>query len=102
MPDDSSAVVEYGVFNDPEVWEPLFAGPDGLHSSLRELLLERPLYASELLAEAARHARLTNDERAQSGQLDRVGAVVVKTRTVTRTAWSPVPLDDVARELGEF
>lgn len=93
--------VEYGVFNDEAAWEPLFASGE-MHSSLREALLERPLYATESLREAAQHARLANEDRALQDRIDKFGHVVVKMRTVTRSPWAAVTLDEVARELGEY
>ena len=99
--DSDEVTVEYGVFNDEAAWEPLFASGE-VHESLREVLLDRPLYATEILREAAQHARLTNEERGSRAETDKFGFVVVKTRTVTRSPWANVPLDEIARELGEY
>jgi len=99
--DVGEVTTEYGVFNDAAVWEPLFASGE-VHESLREVL-ERPLYASEVLEAAARHARLANEERALDvAKVDKFGYVVVKTRRVVRSPWADVPLDEQARALGEF
>jgi hypothetical protein len=94
--------IEYGVFNDSAVWEPIFAAGE-VHESLREVVLDRPLYASEVLEEVARHARLANEERALDvAKVDKFGYVVVRTRRVVRSPWADVPLDEQARALGEF
>jgi hypothetical protein len=97
----NEVTTEYGVFNDEDTWNALFASGE-VHESLRETLLERPLYAAETLREAAQHARLANEERGVQNRIDKFGFVVVKTRTVTRSPWVDVPRDEQAQELGEF
>lgn len=90
--DADEVIEEWGVFNDPAYFEPRFA--DGqLHGLLREQLLETPLFQAPLPGPAKRFAEWTNRERFERGGPDRIaqdGLVVVRTRTITKTAWRTI------------
>lgn len=85
--------VEYAVFNDPEVWEPLFAS-GALHVSQR-FQLDEPLFTSASLWTAYRWQRLHDEERAEQAKVDTYGHLVLRKRTVTRTPWTTVTYDEV-------
>lgn len=91
-------LTQYGVFNDAEVWDPLFAAGE-MPEALREILVERPLYQSELLQEAVRHARFINEERGLRGEIDKIGYVVVQSRQVVEHPWKQVPWEEVEQSL---
>lgn len=81
-----TTTIVYGLFNDPQLWEPRFA--DGsIPESLREVVLETPLFEDEQASRALRHARLTNEDRRRQGTLDRDGMVVVKRQVILKSKW---------------
>jgi hypothetical protein len=85
-PADLEVSVTYGIFNDPQVWEPLFARGEQ-PEALRQALLETPLYEDESASRALAHARLTNDDRRAQGKLDRYGMVLVKRQVTLKSRW---------------
>lgn len=84
---------EYAAFNDAEVWEPLFAS--GALDESQRFQLDEPLFASASLWSAYRFARLHNEERAEHDKVGTYGMLVLRKRTVTRTAWAEVTYDEV-------
>jgi hypothetical protein len=76
----------YGIFNDPEVFEPRFASGE-LNSSLRAPLIETPLYEDESLKRTMDHARLMTDDRRLNGNDD---PVVIKKMVELRSPWGPI------------
>ena len=85
-PADFDVYVTYGVFNDPQVWEPKFASGQ-LPETLREPLLDTPLYEDDQASRTLAHARLMNDDRRRLGRLDSEGMVLVKRRVTLRSKW---------------
>ena len=89
---------EYGAFNDPEFWEPLFASGE-IDPSLR-FQLDDPLYVSNSMRSAVRYADMRNLERAEQYKVDKYGYVIVRTRTIVRSPWTGVSYDDIAAARG--
>lgn len=87
----SDAVVEeeWGIFNDPEFWEPKFASGE-MHEELREVILERPLWTSPLPGPAKRYQEYNNQQRIDLGQVAMAGPLVLKVQRVTREKWRTV------------
>ena len=72
----------YGIFNDPEFFEPRFA--DGtLHPALREILLKDPLWATPSAPAAKRYMLWTNEDRDAQGKTEREGNAILRTRTLS-------------------
>lgn len=96
------AVVEvlYGVFNDPDVYEPRFASGD-LHPSLRQVILETPLYTDKSLRQATGHQRLVNEERRALGRVARDGRAVLRRQVIISSAWETVHVEDQETALAE-
>lgn len=92
-PDVLEVYTEYAAFNDAEVWEPLFAS--GALDESQRFQLDEPLFASASLWSAYRFARLHNEERAEHDKVGTYGMLVLRKRTVTRTAWAEVTYDEV-------
>lgn len=92
-PDVREVYTEYGAFNDAEVWEPLFTS--GALDESQRFQLDEPLFASASLWSAYRFARLHNEERAEHDKVGTYGMLVLRKRTVTRTAWAEVTYDEV-------
>ena len=86
---DFKSTVTYGIFNDPQVWDPKFGDPKlGLiPESMREQLLETPLFEDDKASRVLSHARLTNDDRRQRGTLDRDGMVIIKRQVTLQSSW---------------
>jgi hypothetical protein len=91
-------ITQYGVFNDEEVWGPLFEAGE-MPEALREILVDRPLYQCEILPEAVRHAKLINEERGLRNETEKIGFVLVKTRNVVEHPWKQVPWEEVEQSL---
>jgi hypothetical protein len=98
LPQEIKTITQYGVFNDEEVWDPLFEAGE-MPEALREILVDRPLYQSEMLPEAVRHAKLINEERGLRDETDKIGFVIVKTRDVIEHPWKQVPWEQVEQSL---
>jgi hypothetical protein len=92
-PDVREVYTEYAAFNDAEVWEPLFTS--GALDASQRFQLDEPLFASASLWSAYRFARLHNEERAEHDKVGTYGMLVLRKRTVTRTAWTEVTYDEV-------
>jgi hypothetical protein len=99
VPDTSTQVVlgevtvDYGVFNDPEFWEPLYASGE-LGTDMRQML-DEPMHTTGNLRSAIMFADLRNAERAQQGKMDKYGPVKVRTQTITKTPWKDVSYDEI-------
>lgn len=78
----------YGVFNDPEVLEPMFAS-GRLHPFLREKLLEEPLWTSPLPGPAKRFMKWTNEQRAMN-PVNNMGQAVLREQRIVRTPWRTI------------
>lgn len=89
----SETIVEYGVFNDPEFWDPLFETE--IDRSLYAQQILEPMHSTLSLRSAVRFADLRNTERAEQGKMDKYGPVVVRTRTITRAPWRDVAYDEI-------
>ena len=86
---DFTSTTTFGVFNDEQVWEPKFASNGGtIPDSMRELLLETPLYEDNDGDRILRHARLTNEDRQRNGTLARDGMVLIKRQVTLRSSWT--------------
>lgn len=85
-PRDFTTTTHYGVFNDPQVFEPRFAAGE-LPEALRQPLLETPIYEDDDEQRTLRHANLTNDDRRAHGSLERDGLVIVKRQVTLRSPW---------------
>lgn len=72
----------YGIFNDPEFFEPKFQRGE-IHSSMREVFLETPLWTTPSASAAKRYMIWTNGERSSQGTLQTYGEAVLRTRDLT-------------------
>lgn len=91
--DQPETVTVYGVFNDEGFFGPKFDSGE-LHEGLRENLLDRPLWTSEVAGSAKRYAIWLNDVRMKEGNLPKLGHVVLRKQEVTTKPWAPVsPLE---------
>lgn len=95
---ESTLIVEFGVFNDAEFWEPLFTSGE-LDASQR-FQLDAPLHSTGSLRSAVRFADLRNAERAQQAKVDKYGYTVVRTRTIVQSPWGEVSYDDIDEARG--
>lgn len=86
--------VDFGVFNDAEFWNSLFATGE-ISPEMKPQLLDEPLRTTANLRAAVRFADITNEERARQGKMDLYGPVKVRTQTTTKTPWEDVPYDDI-------
>lgn len=82
-------VEEWAVFNDPAFWEPKFASGE-VHPELRENILERPLWSTELPGAAKRYQQYYNDQRKEFGQLATAGPVILRVQRITKEPWRTV------------
>lgn len=78
-----TSTVTYGIFNDPDT----FKIGDGIinREALEERLFKLPLMEDDNYDYVARHARLSNEDRAVNGQAERVK---VRKKTILETPWS--------------
>lgn len=90
-PPKNATVVEdtYGVFNDPEFFDPKFDSGE-IHPALREKILEEPLWASTVAGAAKRFMLWTNEEREKHGLHHENGFTILRVQTVTRTPYRDV------------
>lgn len=86
--DAAEELIVYGIFNDPEVWEPMFASGE-LPETLR-FNVDEPLEETPNRNEVFRRATTYNEDRAARGEVMKIGKVIVKQRVVLRSAWRPV------------
>lgn len=86
---DFRSTVTYGIFNDPQVWDSKFGDPKlgMIPESMREQLLETPLFEDDKASRVLRHARMTNEDRRQRGTLDRDGMVIIKRQITLQSDW---------------
>ena len=83
-----TSTTTYGVFNDPQVWEPRFAVAGGpIPDVMREVILDTPLFEDEDEERIIRHARLTNEDRERNGNLERDGMVLIRHQVTLRSPW---------------
>ena len=86
---DFTVTTTFGVFNDEQVWEPKFVANGGtIPDSMRELILDTPLYEDDDGDRILRHARLTNEDRQRNGTLARDGMVLIKRQVTLRSPWT--------------
>lgn len=79
----------WGIFNDPQFFEPRFA--DGtIHPMLREKLLEEPLWTSDMPGPAKRFVEWQNRDRTEQGRIEREGPVILRVQEVIRKPWRTV------------
>lgn len=78
-----TSTVTYGVFNDPDT----FKLGDGIinREALEERLFKMPLMEDDDFDYVARHAQLSNEDRATNGQAERVK---IRRKTIIETPWS--------------
>lgn len=88
-------VEEWGVWNDPEFFEPRFASGE-IHPALREKLLGEPLWTSPLPGPAKRFMMWTNDQRSLQGTFVKEGFAVLRMRTITPSSWRTVEGTELA------
>lgn len=88
-----TGVTEFGAFNDPEYWEPLFASGELLKS--QRFQLDEPLHVGLSLWSVWKFAQLRNEERAEQDKAGKYGLVVLRKRTVTTTRWRDVPYEEI-------
>lgn len=80
--DSGTGEIIYGIFNDPEFFEPRFA--DGtLHPALREIILKDPLWSTPSAPAAKRYMLWTNESRDAEGKTEREGHAILRERTLT-------------------
>ena len=85
---DFTSTTTYGIFNDPGLWEPRFTSNGGLiPDTLRQMILDTPMYTDESASRTLRHARLTNEDRRVKGTLDRDGMVIIKRQVRLESPW---------------
>lgn len=84
---------EYGVFNDAEVWEPLFA-EGKLPENLR-YMVDDPLHTGISLWRAFRFRELRNQERAEQDKMGTYGLTVIKKRSFVETDWTTVTHEEI-------
>src|SRR5690349_22952502 len=82
-------VEEWGVFNDPDFWEPKFASGE-MHEELREVVLERPLFVSDVAGEAKRYQQFFNLQRTEHGQMEFAGPLILQMQRVIRYPWRKI------------
>lgn len=83
-----TSTTTYGVFNDPQVWESRFAANGGpIPDTMRDIILETPLFEDEDADRIIRHARLTNEDRKTNGILRRDGMVLIKRQVTLKSPW---------------
>lgn len=80
---------EWGVFNDPDFFEPKFAKGE-VDENLRELILDRPLWTSPIPGPAKRYQQYFNDQRRDFGQLPTAGPVILRVQKIVREPWRTV------------
>lgn len=92
---DYESTVLYGIFNDPYLWESRFVTNGGpVPDTMRELILDTPIYEDESASRCIAHAHLTNEDRARAGTLERDGMVVIKRQVILRSPWILEITDD--------
>lgn len=88
--DESPAVrQEWAVFNDPAFLLPRFERGE-IHPALREKLLDEPLHVLAVEGTGARVTKWINETRQQHGKLATEGPAILRTRTVTTSAWRTI------------
>jgi hypothetical protein len=87
---------EYGVFEDPEFWEPLFASGE-LPDSMRNIITDPKDGSTGLsLWHAYKWAELQNETRAREpDKVDKYGLMIVKKRLVIEHFWSQVRQEEI-------
>ena len=87
---------EYGVFEDPEFWEPLFASGE-LPDTLRNILTDPKDGGTTLsLWHTYKFAELQNEGRAKDVlKVDKYGLMIVKKRNVIEYPWVPVTIEEI-------
>jgi hypothetical protein len=87
---------EYGVFEDPEFWEPLFASGE-LPESLRNIITDPKDGSTGLsLWHAYKWGELQNEGRAKDVlKVDKYGLMIVKKRLMIEHPWEPVTIEEI-------
>lgn len=86
-------ITEYGVFNQAEFWEPLYASGE-LAADMRQML-DDPMHTTGNMRSAVKYADLRNEERAQQGKMDKYGPVVVRAQTIVKSRWVELTYDEL-------
>jgi hypothetical protein len=79
----------YGIFNDPEFFEPRFASGE-IHPHLREKILDEPLWTSDVAGAAKRFMLYNNEIRARQGTLHLDGMLILREQVVLRHPWRDI------------
>lgn len=87
---------EYGVFEDPFFWEPLFASGE-LAESLRNIITDPKDGSTGLsLWHAYKWAELQNEARAREPlKVDKYGLLIPKKRLMIEHPWVPVTIEEI-------
>lgn len=89
--------VEYGAFNDPYFWEPLYASGE-LSESLRNLV-DDPMEAGLSLWQVHKWIETANEARAtDQAKVDKYGLIIPKKRMVIEFPWEPVTIEEIETE----
>jgi len=87
---------EYGVFEDPDFWEPLFANGE-IPETMRGMIADPKDGGSGLsLWHSYKWAALYNEERTKHPEkVDKYGLVIVKKRLMIEHPWVPVTIEEI-------
>lgn len=95
---ETTETVEFGIFNDPEWWEPMFAS--GEIPETQRFQLENPMWTTLSGWSAWKYAFNLNEDRARHAKIDKYGPVIIRRRVVVETPWAALTdeqLDEIRR-----
>ena len=94
--DGVKSYTEYGVFEDPEFWEPLFANGE-IPDTLRNIIDDPKDGGTGLsLWHTYKWAELQNEGRAKDVlKVDKYGLMIVKKRIMIEYPWVPVTIEEI-------
>jgi len=94
--DKINTYTEYGVFEDPEFWEPLFTSGE-IPEAMRGLMLDPKDGGGGLsLWHSYKWAELANSERVKTPEkVDKYGLLIVKKRLMIEHPWEPVTIEEI-------
>lgn len=91
---DGIETVEYGAFEDPVFWEPLYASGE-LPQSMRHLV-DNPQESGLSLWQINKWTQTANETRAKDPRkVDKYGLLIVKKRLVIEFPWEPVSIEEI-------
>jgi len=92
----SKTYTEYGVFEDADFWEPIFASGE-LPESMRNIVDEPKDGSTGLsLWRSYKWAELQNGERAKDVlKVDKYGLMIVQKRVITENPWTRVTIEEI-------